>query len=247
MRHIIYPYKPHSHSARILARAIEGKCIYYGKGYRYQPTDIIVNWGNTNLCPWGVTTYNRPERVRIAVNKLETFKAFKQHVIPHPEWTTDENLANHWLSDGLLVSRSSLNSSGGRGISLVSEISGWVSGKLYVKYIPKRSEYRIHVFRGKVIDVQEKRRKQGAKELETYSSQIRSHDRGWVFCRENINLPNGIKDLAINAVVSLGLDFGAVDIIYNQKQDRCYVLEVNTAPGIEGKTVVSYAEAIKNV
>ena len=35
-----------------------------------------------------------------------------------------------------------------------------------------------------------------------------------------------------------------VDIIYNAKEDKCYCLEVNTAPGIEGTTCVSYATAI---
>jgi D-alanine-D-alanine ligase-like ATP-grasp enzyme len=37
------------------------------------------------------------------------------------------------------------------------------------------------------------------------------------------------------------LDFGAVDIIYNAKRNECYVLEVNTAPGLEGTTVEKYA------
>jgi D-alanine-D-alanine ligase-like ATP-grasp enzyme len=41
------------------------------------------------------------------------------------------------------------------------------------------------------------------------------------------------------------LDFGAVDVIWNEKQQRAYVLEVNTAPGLEGQTVDDYARGIK--
>ena len=46
------------------------------------------------------------------------------------------------------------------------------------------------------------------------------------------------------AIKALGLDFGAVDIIYNEAEDQHYVLEVNTAPGLEGTTLQKYTEAI---
>jgi glutathione synthase/RimK-type ligase-like ATP-grasp enzyme len=56
-----------------------------------------------------------------------------------------------------------------------------------------------------------------------------------------------LQEAAIRTVEILGLDFGAVDIIWNKKQDRYYVLEVNTAPGLEGETVVRYANAFKEL
>ena len=39
-------------------------------------------------------------------------------------------------------------------------------------------------------------------------------------------------------------DFGAFDVIYNQKKNQAFVLECNTAPGIEGTTLDNYVEAI---
>ena len=55
--------------------------------------------------------------------------------------------------------------------------------------------------------------------------------------------PDPVRDtIAVNAVKALGLDFGAVDIIYNEKENQYYVLEVNTAPGLEGTTLIKYAE-----
>ena len=53
------------------------------------------------------------------------------------------------------------------------------------------------------------------------------------------------KNAAIKAVEALDLDFGAVDII-ETRQGEIFVLEVNTAPGLEGKTVESYGNAILN-
>jgi D-alanine-D-alanine ligase-like ATP-grasp enzyme len=39
-----------------------------------------------------------------------------------------------------------------------------------------------------------------------------------------------------------GIHFGAIDIIYTAATNKARILEVNTAPGIEGKTVDLYSE-----
>ena len=46
---------------------------------------------------------------------------------------------------------------------------------------------------------------------------------------------------------SIGLDFGAVDVIYNGHSNRAYVLEINTAPGLTGTTLDNYAAALRNL
>jgi hypothetical protein len=56
---------------------------------------------------------------------------------------------------------------------------------------------------------------------------------------------NKVKLEALRAVLALNLDFGAVDVIYNQHRDRAYVLEVNTAPGIAEYTTNVYAEHLR--
>ena len=53
-----------------------------------------------------------------------------------------------------------------------------------------------------------------------------------------------VKEQAVLSVKAVGLDFAGVDVIWNDKQKKAYVLEVNTAPGIEGQTVVNYAKAM---
>lgn len=50
--------------------------------------------------------------------------------------------------------------------------------------------------------------------------------------------------MALAACNALGLESGAVDIIWNEKENKCYVLEVNTAPGICGITTKKYTDAI---
>jgi glutathione synthase/RimK-type ligase-like ATP-grasp enzyme len=49
--------------------------------------------------------------------------------------------------------------------------------------------------------------------------------------------------MAVAAVNTLGLDFGAVDIA--ECGDHAVVFEVNTAPGIDGTTVSKYNTFLK--
>ena len=44
-------------------------------------------------------------------------------------------------------------------------------------------------------------------------------------------------------MMAIDLQFGAVDIIWNEKENKCYVLEINTAPGLVGTTLTKYTEA----
>jgi len=116
-----------------------------------------------------------------------------------------------------------------------------------VKYKKKRKEFRLHVFQGKIIDVAEKRKVQGWSETHNeFCGAIRNHANGWIFAREGMILPQGIETLALDAIAALGLDFGACDIIWNEHENKCYILEVNTAPGLEGTTLISYVKAIYN-
>lgn len=118
-----------------------------------------------------------------------------------------------------------------------------VDAPLYTQYVKKADEYRIHVFDGQVIDIQQKRKRQEVPNEEV-DYQIRNLAGGWVFCRDNIDCPSVCSTLAIDAVSALGLTFGAVDIGFNRNEGVGYVYEVNTAPGLEGSTLDSYFEAL---
>lgn len=190
----------------------------------------------------GERTINNYERVAVASNKLSTFEVLKdKDGVRIPAFTTDRGVASGWLSNGVnVVCRTRLNGHSGDGIVLATKADELVDAPLYVQYVKKQKEFRVHVAFGEVIDVQEKRqRKDYDGEV---NHQVRNHHTGWVYCREEVQEPDGLRQMAIATTVALGLDFGAVDIIWNQKRNECYVLEVNTAPGLEGTTVEKYAK-----
>lgn len=110
-----------------------------------------------------------------------------------------------------------------------------------------RIEYRVHVFGGGIILTQQKLRKADWAENPKYNSVVRNVDSGWIYGVESVN-PVGLEAAhaaAQRAVEVLGLDFGAVDIVFQTATSKAFVLEVNTAPGLadEGSALQSYAAA----
>jgi len=134
----------------------------------------------------------------------------------------------------------------GRGIvEFEPGIGNTPQAPLYTEYIPKKSEYRFHIFGGKVIDIQQKKKKREFDD-NARNTRVRNLHNGYIYSRDDINPPDGAADLAIRAVAALGYQYGAVDLIYNEKRACSYVLEVNSRPGLMGSTLENYAEALIN-
>lgn len=249
MRYVIYPYKMGSQSAKALAQELGAIRVYPDRNYRRRDSDIIINWGNSKTPSWLYSMYqirNGPINVRVASNKLWTFTTLKEiNSIPEytkvsiPDWATDVNEAKQW--DGIVVCRTNLQGHSGNGIVIAHNPDEIVQAPLYTKHVRHKYEYRVHVMNGEVIDYVLKKKREGV-DADTL---VRSYDNGWVFAREGVELPDDVKLQACNAVSALGLDFGAVDVAYREREDKAYVLEVNTAPGLIGTTLSRYAESIR--
>lgn len=205
--------------------------------YKRRPSDMILAWGPTAPCPH--TDAQQEAAKRVASDKLLSFTCFLGAGVATPEWTTEKATAMAWNKDYL--ARTLLRSHSGKGIVMVAAGQEPPQAKLYVQYKKKKHEYRVHVFQSAVIDVTQKKRRTG---FENRNNQIRNHQNGWVYCRENIQEPADLRPLALAACAAIGLNSGAVDIIWNEHENKCYVLEINTAPGIEGTTCKKYSNSI---
>jgi hypothetical protein len=244
MRAVVLPYKKGSQSAKALAARLGellGKKVYrVENGWQQGRPTTVINWGHSHATLTAQRIWN--SNAAQAGNKLVAFNQMKGKCNV-PDFSDKKDDASVWIGGGYcVVGRSILNGHSGAGISLCKDINNLPELPLYVKYIPKKKEYRVHVAFGSVIDVQQKKKRDGFPKEET-NFQVRNHHTGWVYCRENITHVPELDEQAIKACNALGLDFGAVDIIWNEKYNKYYVLEVNTAPGLEGQTVESYAQA----
>lgn len=97
---------------------------------------------------------------------------------------------------------------------------GWYAAK----YIEKVAEYRVNVLQGRVLCIIGKGQKD---EKDTTWSKGKTYVLRWS------EWPQEAVTKAVIAVNLAGLDFAGVDVIQD-KDGKCYVLEVNTNPYLEG-------------
>ena len=258
MRLVIWPYSKGTSLVRGLRERGIPHVVRRSDSLRYRPycEDVIVNWGNSTPPSWSINRaylINNPTAVANVVDKRQFFRCMDEQDFSDyiPPWTTDESVALEWLNQGLtVVKRTLTNGRGGAGITIVKPgdpMGG--PARLYTQYIKKSHEYRVHMWGGEVLKIAQKRRMNRERRPDTFSNQVRNHSNGWIYSHDSVDTPNldAIVTVAAAAMLSSTLNFGAVDIIYNTHYDKAYVLEVNSAPGLEGRTRDAYIEKLEEL
>jgi hypothetical protein len=253
-----------SRGARSLVENLRGRGLnalrtkVHGSRYLGYSSHLIVNWGRSEYpSRWsGVPLLNKPESVRDAVDKVRTFKVLSQAGLTDnlPLWTEDMEDAKSYLRDQLtdaVYCRLRTSASGGAGIHLARVLSELRDARLFTGRVVSSEEYRVHVWTGDILDFSQKKKMSSeTREERGFEGEpdefIRSHSNGWIFAREGISVSDSMRECAISAVSALGLDFGAVDMLLDE-EGVPKILEVNTAPGLEGTTLEKYTSAINNL
>lgn len=256
----IYPYNEYSKGGRALARSMGAVFLRMSRRLPINTSDPIdlINWG----C--GPSTFrqfakhyavgkviNNPEAVSMASNKARAFLLMKAAGVSVPEFTEDFDEAIEWSQNCLVLGRSFRGTCGKDICFSDDDLEEFANSNFWVKYKKKKDEFRIHVAFGKVIDSQRKALRTTDHEGNPIDTsrvdfRIRNLRNGFVFKRNDISVPQKVQDEALKAVAALGLDFGAVDVVWNETEQRPYVLEINTAPGLEGSTIESYTAAFRD-
>lgn len=256
----ILPYNLYSVSARTLKNALGVTRINPVEAhsrFRASGTKTIINWGNNDM-PGHVAGCGRyinpPALVRRATDKT----AFLLQVCGEarvPDFTTRRGLAQSWIEDGkTVVCRTLTRANSGRGIVIAETSEELVDAPLYTQYVPKKSEWRVHCYRNPRtsavahFDVQRKARDRSVAD-EDVNWKVRNNSNGFIFARNEDagDVPADVITQAVEAFNATGLDFGAVDVIYQERSGEAYVLEVNTAPGLTGTTVDNYVEMFREI
>lgn len=257
---VMFSYNQVSKGSKELADGLGIKRLKHeGSVWKPGPNKKIINWGSsTENFPAAYLTcqiINHPSKIDVTADKLRTFNKFMDNNVPHPEWTTSRSEALQWLDQGCMVfARKQLRSHSGRGIFIMDPDHPEDArndnsvAPLYVKYVKKKNEYRVHVINNEIIDVQRKGLRSELRGNEGVNWKIQNLANGFVYVRnESDPVPSCVFDAALAAVSALELDFGAADVIYNAKEDKAYCLEVNSAPGLMGTTLTNYVNALSSM
>lgn len=101
----------------------------------------------------------------------------------------------------------------------------------FMEYVESDREYRVHVFQGKSIRISEK---------------VFNEDKSYTTGKPGSIKLARVRDAAKLAVQSVGLDFGAVDVLARGADNaEVWVLEVNSAPGLGGSMPRLYGETFR--
>jgi predicted ATP-grasp superfamily ATP-dependent carboligase len=210
--------------------------------------DIIINWGNSRSKEYleNLIVINRPRAVLRTVDKRETFFLLGLAGIPTLTYTRNILDAYDWVRDGKEVfCRTEVSGHSGSGITISSKMEDIIECPLYTLGEDIKREYRVHIFNSSCIDFTIK-----ALRKEEEPNKIQAWKNGYVFVRDSVKVPERIRENAINIAIDslqcLGLDFGAVDII-RTTDDILKVIEINSAPGIEGTSLGRYVEAFNTL
>jgi len=242
-----------SKSVRKLRDSLDSRIIRLEDSrYRYREGHTIINWGNSRRPSWmseDVPVINKPEAVAVASNKLTTLQKLTEAGVATVTWTTDWDTASDW--DVKTFVRNKLTGHSGEGIEVFEGNMALPPAPLYTMAIENTGEYRVHVFKGEVIHYQKKsRRVDEAGNVITPDGEeadVRNLASNWVYRTGNLRRLERIEELAKSAVIALGLDFGAVDIIKDENGE-VFVLEVNTAPGLGNtETLEAYVNAFSSL
>ncbi len=110
--------------------------------------------------------------------------------------------------------------------------NGW---SYFTQFVPSATEYRTWIYRRRHLGTYEKRLTHPEWATRQNVGYGRNYHRGYSFeLVRSEDVPRNVVEISSQAVDALGLDFGAVDVLLST-DNRPVVLEVNTAPGVEGE------------
>lgn len=218
--------------------------------------NYIINFGSARVIRADIPIINNPRNVGFAANKRLARITFKKEGIASPILYTNEGDVAHFPVIGRIDHHHA-----GQGFWLCNNIrevrKAVKDGATHFMNVEKNKyEFRVHIIASTiepetVEDFVSVKMSQKVKTEEINTDEVRhNHEFGWNFMNPTVNdkIRKEVRLIAKQAVLALGLHFGAVDVMHDGKNPL--VLEVNTAPCLTDEvtnTLSKYVEAFSKL
>lgn len=206
--------------------------------------NVLIRYGNSFGEYIEDTNLNTPEFIKLLSNKRMFSTMLLENGFYCPEFSRDKSE----ISGYPVVLRSTLTSSKGRGISIVKteeEVDKfWTNSHSWTKYIPMQYELRCHILGGGLAKVFKKVWRKEEPEAEF---PIRCNDTYEFVLQSTEGKYNRLYELVEGLTKILGdNNFYSLDIGWDNNKKQYFILEGNSAPGLNQYTAKMYAEFLIN-
>ena len=216
-----------SDGARCLSAALRSRGADSRHVRRYdrlRNADLTINWGT--LVPNSSSWLNGNAPIG---NKYVELRMMRLAGVPTPDHSLEPRGAG-WLTRTFRhhAANDLLN-------------NNLVVGDYYTEFVPTVREFRVHIIDGLSVRIGMKKH---SPHTTIHHPFIRSSMGGWGIYYDSeaqARVTKEVRNVAKEAIIALSYDFGAVDVAITE-DNRPIVWEVNSAPGLEGKTVDVYAD-----
>lgn len=212
---------------------------------------LIVNLGTTEELPYEGLILNSQDMVRAASNKRKARTVFEEAEVPAPPLFLR---AKDVSEDDLpVIGRTSYHRKG-RGFWFCKtqrdlQRAVRAGATHFLGFIPDTREYRVHAFiKGRYLELPPEEREANHYVSVKVSEKVwqgegqpaleepqKNHEFGWVFLGQQNRRGEEldvVRYASKQAIAALGMDFGAVDVMYKVRTKRPFVLEVNSTPSL---------------
>lgn len=214
-------------SAQHLASLILADYMPHATTFDYTNYRAVINYGSSQPAQFRYVV-NKPEAVKLCVNKISTLKRVEHGVA----WTKDKDIAKTWLGkDEYVVARALETGSHSEGVTIVSNSTEFkeTPAKFWTRWFDHDYEVRVNVFKGQILSV--------------FNKEVK----GEFFNFVPLEI-QGTKNPEVQAMIksiekNIGIDFYGIDILVNSK-GHCKLLEVNSGPTLHPETEPAFLQAL---
>lgn len=191
------------------------------KGSAIPPRSVVIRWGNSDTCEGAEREVNKQTAVALAADKWAALVNLKSNGVNVPELYAEAAAVPRGMQ---VVQRPNFHSEGS---DFTVRVGPFIvpSGHYATKLIAPVNEYRLWFFGNQTVT---------AKRVPILSKGQAAND----ICRSSwgyrFRSPfNQMMVIGKKVKSTIGLDFGAIDFLWQTEERKWYVLEVNSAPSLD--------------